>query len=231
MIRFLHLTLCNSLHCLLQFHCSTPHILNLHSFYLLHYSFFIHLFSLQLFFLLLSTFCIANKNVKYCLTPSFWLPHLLQSLPCYQTVCLCEQFIFSPFSFKPIYLQKVIWHLSEFIFISRTVGLLWLLISAQFSFQFHLTSLTSFSLNFFSFFVQHGKKKEWESFCLALQLLHYEKSEQENSVNILVNMEKFTSSLPSVRKKLAVKSEGDHWSLPLQVSFYKIFDIETLKVS
>lgn len=153
MIRFLHLTLCNSLHCLLQFHCSTPHILNLHSFYLLHYSFFIHLFSLQLFLLLLSTFCIAKKNVKYCLTPSFWLPHLLQSLPCYQTVCLCEQFIFSPFSFKPIYLQKVIWHLSEFIFISRTVGLLWLLISAQFSFQFHLTFLTSFSLNFFFLFV------------------------------------------------------------------------------
>lgn len=159
MIRFLHLTLCNSLHCLLQFHCSTPHILNLHSFYLLHYSFFIHLFSLQLFFLLLSTFCIANKNVKYCLTPSFWLPHLLQSLPCYQTVCLCEQFIFSPFSFKPIYLQKVIWHLSEFIFISRTVGLLWLLISAQFSFQFHLTSLTSFSLNFFFFFCSTRQEK------------------------------------------------------------------------
>lgn len=70
-------------------------------------------------------------------------------------------------------------------------------------------------------------KQEWESFSLALQLLHYEKSEQGNTVNIEMNTEKFTSSLPSVRKKLASKSEGDHWNLPLKVSFSKIFDIET----
>lgn len=40
-ITFLHLTLFNSLNCLFQFHCPTFHILNLHSFCLLHYSFFI----------------------------------------------------------------------------------------------------------------------------------------------------------------------------------------------
>lgn len=38
------LYLFNSLHCLYQFHCPTFHILNLHSFSLLYYSFFIHLF-------------------------------------------------------------------------------------------------------------------------------------------------------------------------------------------
>lgn len=38
------LYLFNSQYCLFQFHCPTFHILNLHSFCLLHYSFFIHLF-------------------------------------------------------------------------------------------------------------------------------------------------------------------------------------------
>lgn len=98
------LYLFNSLHRLFQFHYPTFHILNLHSFCLLHYSFFMHS-SFQLLLLLLSTFCIAKKNVKYCLSPSFCLPHLLQSLYWFQTACLCKQFVLSSFSSKPMSLQ------------------------------------------------------------------------------------------------------------------------------
>lgn len=164
----IRLYLFNSLPCLFQFHCLSFHILNLHSFCLLNYSFFIYLLSFSTVFTAALYILHCKENIKYCLTPSFCLSDLLQSLCCYQAVPLREQFIFSSFSLKPISLQSAIWHLSELVFIFNPVELLWLLISARFSFQSDFSNV--FSSNFSIFFLFNKTRNETRSRSATLTL-------------------------------------------------------------